>query len=136
MADMHNGIQRINPEGMIKNPAFSQAVTTQGYGNTIYIGGQNSVNADREIVGNDIEAQTEQSMQNIQTALSGCNAGFEHLVKLTIYIVQGQNAVAAFQASQKFLGNANPPAITVVFVTGLVNPGFLIEIEAIAFIPI
>jgi len=136
MADEHNSIQRINPEGMMKNSAFSQAVTTYGYGKTIYIGGQNAVNADREIVGNDIEIQTGQAMQNVQTALSACNAGFEHLVKLSIYIVQGQNPVAAFQASQKFLGTANPPAITVVFVAGLANPGFLIEIDAIAFIPI
>jgi len=136
MPDTHNSFQRINPEGMMKNPAFSQAVTTQGYGKTIYIGGQNAVNANREIAGNDIEGQTEQAMQNVQTALSACNAGFEHLVKLSIYIVQGQNPAAAFEASRKFLGTANPPAITVVFVAGLVNPGFLIEIEATAFIPI
>ena len=81
MADEHNSIQRINPEGMMKNSAFSQAVTTYGYGKTIYIGGQNAVNADREIVGNDIEIQAGQAMQNVQTTLSACNAGFEHLIK-------------------------------------------------------
>jgi len=42
---------------------------------------------------------------------------------------------SAFQASQKFLMNiANPPAITGVFVAGLANPAFLIEIEATAYL--
>lgn len=41
---MENRVEHINPDGLIKNPAFSQVVTTQGKGKTIYIGGQNSIN--------------------------------------------------------------------------------------------
>jgi enamine deaminase RidA (YjgF/YER057c/UK114 family) len=43
-------ITHINPEGMHKNPAFSQAVVAEG-GKTIYIGGQNGVGADGTVVG-------------------------------------------------------------------------------------
>jgi enamine deaminase RidA (YjgF/YER057c/UK114 family) len=58
---MDNKIQYINPDGLSKNPAFSQIVTTQGSGKTIYIGGQDAVNAQGEIVGKgDIAEQTEQ----------------------------------------------------------------------------
>jgi enamine deaminase RidA (YjgF/YER057c/UK114 family) len=58
------------------------------------------------------------------------------LVKLNIYIVQGQNAYGAFQVSQKFLGqNSKPPIITVLYVAGLINMDFLLEIDAIAFLP-
>lgn len=130
-------IQYINPEGLSKNPAFSQVVTTQGKGKTIYIGGQDAVNAQREIVGRgDIAQQTEQVMKNLQTALSACGATFENLVKITIYIVQGQDLYRGFQASQKYLGNLkNPPAISGLFVAALANPDFLVEIDAIAFIP-
>jgi hypothetical protein len=49
---MNEKIQHINPAGLLNNPAFSQIVITEGNGKTIYIGGQNSVNAKREIVGN------------------------------------------------------------------------------------
>jgi enamine deaminase RidA (YjgF/YER057c/UK114 family) len=71
-------VQYINPDGLFKNPAFSQIVTTQGSGKTIYIGGQNSVNRQREIVGKgDISEQTEQVMKNIQTALLACGATFD-----------------------------------------------------------
>ena len=134
---MSDQLQFLNPEGLSKNPAFSQLVITQGYGKTVYIGGQNAVNAQREIVGaGDISAQTEQVMQNIQTALSACGATFENLVKLTIHIVQGQDLYQGFQASQKYLGNLkNPPAITGFFVAALAHPAFLVEVDATAFIP-
>lgn len=111
---MHNQVQYINPDGLSKNPAFSQIVTTQGSGKTIYIGGQNAVTAQREIVGKgDISQQTEQVMKNIQTALAASGATFDNLVKLTIHLVQGQDLYRGFQASQKYLGGLkNPPAIT------------------------
>ena len=130
-------VQYINPEGLLKNPAFSQVVTTQGRGKTIYIGGQDSINAQREIVAKgDIGRQTEQVMKNLQTALSACGATFENLIKLSIYIVQGQDISRGFQTSQMFLGHLkNPPAITGLFVAALAHPDFLVEVDAIAFIP-
>lgn len=134
---MSNKIQHINPDGLFKNPAFSQVVTTQGNGKTIYIGGQDAVNVQGEIVGKgDIAEQTDQLMKNVQTALLVCGATFENLVKLTIYMIQGQDLHRGFQVSQKYLGNLkNPPAISVLIVSGLANPDFLIELDAIAFIP-
>ena len=134
---MEHKMEHINPDRLIKNPAFSQIITTQGNGKTIYIGGQNSVNEKREIVGkNDILLQSEQVMKNLEIALKSCGATFENLVKLNIHIVQGQNAYGAFEISQKYLGqNPNPPTITVLYVSGLINPDFLLEIDAIAFLP-
>jgi enamine deaminase RidA (YjgF/YER057c/UK114 family) len=134
---MENKMEHINPEGLIKNPAFSQIITTEGNGKTIYIGGQNAVNENHEIIGKgDIVLQTEQVMKNLEIALKSCNANFENLVKLNIHIVQGQNAFGAFQVSQKFIRQStNPPIITVYFVAGLINPDFLLEIDAIAFQP-
>jgi enamine deaminase RidA (YjgF/YER057c/UK114 family) len=129
-------IQHINPDGLLQNPAFSQIIITQGPGKTLYIGGQNAVNAQREIIGKgDLQAQTRQVMENLETALRACGASFDHLVKLNIHLVQGQNLLTAFQVSQQFLKTASaPPAITVLVVAGLANPDFLIEIDAIAFL--
>ncbi|MBP9082990.1 MAG: RidA family protein [Bacteroidia bacterium] len=134
---MNKQLKYFNPEGLFKNPAFSQIVTTQGSGKTIYIGGQNSVNSHGEIVGKgDIAEQTTQIMKNIQTALTACGATYDNLVKLTIHIVQGQDLIRGFQASQKYLGNLkNPPAITGFFVFALTHPDYLVEIDAIAFVP-
>jgi enamine deaminase RidA (YjgF/YER057c/UK114 family) len=130
-------MEHINPDGLMKNPAFSQIITTQGNGKTIHIGGQNSVNERSEIIGKgDILLQTEQVMKNLEIALESCGATFENLVKLNIHILKGENAYVAFQVSQKFLGeNSKPPIITVLFVAGLINTDFLLEIDAIAFLP-
>lgn len=134
---MTSQLQFINPDGLSNNPAFTQIVTIQGPGKTIYIGGQNAVNAQGEIIGKgDITEQTEQVMKNLQTALQAVGATFENLIKLSIFIVQGQDLYNGFQASQKYLGSLkNPPAITGLFVAALAHPDYLVEIEAVAFIP-
>jgi len=130
-------VQHINPEGLSKNPAFTQVVTVAGPAKTIYIGGQDAVDATGAIVGKgDIKAQVEQVFKNLQTALKASGAGLEHIVKWNIYIVQGQPLRPAFEVSQQIWGGRpNPPAITVMFVAGLANPDFLVEMDAIAVIP-
>lgn len=134
---MNSKTQYINPEGLYRNPAFSQVVTTQGNGKTIYVGGQDALNGQGEIIGkSNLGEQTEQVMKNLQTALAACGANYEHLVKLNIYLVQGQDLQKGFQVSQKYLGSLkNPPAVSVLMVAGLAHPDFLVEIDATVFIP-
>jgi enamine deaminase RidA (YjgF/YER057c/UK114 family) len=126
----------INPAGLFRSPAFSQVVTTQGSGKTIYICGQNAVNEQADLVGKgDLAAQTRQVMQNLEMALKYCGAGFADLVKLNIHLLHGQDARKGFEVAQKFLGKKpNQPIITVLFVSGFVNPEYLVEIDAIAFV--
>ena len=132
-----NGIKYINPEGLPKNPAFSQAIITQGSGKTVYIGGQDALDVKGEIVGkNDLKAQTVQVMENMQTALKACGATFNDVVKMNIYLLHGQSAHEGYEASKKYLEIAeNPPVITGTMVAGFAHPDFLVEIDAIAFIP-
>jgi len=132
---MNSTIEFVNPEGLLKNPAFSQIAITKGTGNTIYIGGQNAITKDLEIVGKgDIAKQTEYILKNIETALHSCKATVNDLFKLTIYIVQGQDVLKGFQGAQAFLKQlSNPPVITGVVVAALANPDYLVEIEAVAF---
>ena len=133
---MTGKIVHVNPNGLLKSSLFSQVVTTRGNGTTIYVGGQNAINSNGEVIGKgDIHTQTIQVMYNIKTALSACGATFENIVKLTIYIVEGQDISAAFQASQRVVGFVNPPSISGVIVSGLTNPEYLIEIDTIAFLP-
>jgi len=132
---MNASIEFVNPDGLLKNPAFSQAAITKGVGNTIYIGGQNAITKDLEIIGKgDIALQTEYVLKNIETALNSCDATLDDLFKLTIYIVQGQDIRKGFEGAQSFLRKlSNPPVISGIVVAGLANPDYLVEIEAIAF---
>jgi enamine deaminase RidA (YjgF/YER057c/UK114 family) len=132
---MKTKIEFINPDKLLKNPAFSQIAVTKGSGNTIYIGGQNAITTDLEIIGKgDIALQTGYILKNIETALHACDATLDDLFKLTIYIVQGQDVRKGFEGAQQFLKKlSNPPVITGIIVAGLANPDYLVEIEAVAF---
>jgi len=132
---MDSSIEFLNPDGLLKNPAFSQVAITKGNGNTIYIGGQNAITKDLQIIGKgDITVQTEYVLKNVETALSASGATLDDLFKLSIYIVQGQDIRKGFEGAQGFLKKLkNPPVISGIVVAGLANPDYLVEIEAVAF---
>lgn len=122
-------ITHINPDGLHKSPAFSQAVAVEG-GKIIYIGGQNGVLSDGTLAGDTLSAQTEQAYRNILAILKTVGAAQENVVKQTIYVVKGEDIREGYAATQKVWGNY-PTAISFLFVAGLGVPGALIEIEAI-----
>jgi len=138
MTEQHGSVEYINPEGMHKNPAFTQVVVATNPAKTVYIGMQNAVSAQGEIVGKgDIAAQTEQVLKNLQTCLEAAGASAEHIVIWTIYIQHGQPIVPAFEVGMRWWGNRpNPPANTVLFVPTFSPPDFLIGIEAVAVVPL
>jgi enamine deaminase RidA (YjgF/YER057c/UK114 family) len=127
-------VTHVSPDDMHQNPAFSQAVVVEGAARTIYVGGQNAVDAEGKIVGaGDLAAQTEQVLKNIETVLTASGAGRDDVVKWTILVVQGQDINAGFGAFQRVWGpSARPPIITFAFVAGLASPEFLVEIEVMA----
>ena len=137
MTNVSGSVQHLSPATLAKNPAFSQAVSVTGSAKTIYVGGQDAVDASGQIIGKgDITAQAEQVFKNLQAALEAGGAGLEHVVKWNILIVQGQSLQAGFEVFQRVWGRRpNPPAITVMFVAGLAHPDFLLEMDAIAVVP-
>jgi enamine deaminase RidA (YjgF/YER057c/UK114 family) len=130
-------VQYLNPDTLNKNPAFTNVVVVSGAVKTVYVGGQDAVDATGAIVGKgDLQAQTEQILHNIQAALAAGGAGLEHVVKWNLYVVQGQPLRAGFEVFQRFWGNRpHPPAISGMFVAGLAHPDFLVEMDAIAVVP-
>lgn len=130
-------VEYLNPDGLFQSPAFTQAVVVTAPVKTVYVGGQNAVDAKGEIVGKgDIAAQSEQALKNVGVAVEVAGAAWENVIKMNIYIAQGQSVQKGYEAFQKIWGKrANPPAITVAVVANFANPEFLVEIEAIAVVP-
>ncbi len=130
-------VQYINPDALNKNPAFTNVIVVTGPVKTVYVGGQDAVDASGNIIGKgDLQAQTEQVFKNIQAALAGGGAQIEHVIKWNLYVVQGQSLQEGFASFQQFWGRRpNPPAITMAFVAGLAHPDFLLEMDAIAVVP-
>lgn len=129
-------VQHINPDDLIKNPAFTNVIVVTGPVKTVYVGGQDAVNASGTIVGKgDLKTQAKQVLKNLQTALAAGGAELEHVIKWNVYVVQGQPLQPAFEVFQQVWGNRpNPPAITMVFVAGLAHPDFLVEMDAVAVV--
>ena len=68
---MGGSIERLNPEGLHKNPAYSQAVVTTGNVKTVYVGGQNAVDVSGNVVGSgDIGIQAEQIFKNLERVMN------------------------------------------------------------------
>ena len=131
-------VEHINPDGMIRNPAFTQVVTVTGPVKTVYIGAQNAVDGDRNIVGKgDIGAQTDQILKNIELCLEAAGPRREHLISWNIYITAGQDLGPAAEAGMRWWGGRpNPPLNNVMFVSGFTPDDFLISIDAIAVVPL
>lgn len=122
----------VDPEELHNNPAFAQGVIAPA-AQTLYVGGQLGTDSTGEIL-DGFEAQATQAMQNVLTVLAAAGTGPEHVVKLTIYLVDGVDAVAGYAATRAVWGD-HRTAVTVVSTAGHARPGALVEIDAIAIIP-
>ncbi len=131
-------VEFLNPKELHRNPAYTNVVVVSGSVKTVYIGGQDSVDKMGAIVGKgDFRAQAEQVLKNIQVALAAAGADLQHVIKWNLFIVQGQDLRVGVEAFQRAWGaRPNPPAITGMFVSGLARPDFLLEMDAIAVVPV
>jgi enamine deaminase RidA (YjgF/YER057c/UK114 family) len=125
----------LNPESLVRNPAFSQAVVVEGAAKTIYVGGQNGVRSDGTVVGDTLAEQTRQALANLAAALAAAGATLKDVVRWNIAMVEGHNPAEGFAAFREAWGDpGDPPAISVHVVSGLANPRFLVEIDAVAVV--
>ena len=107
---------------------YSQTVK---FGNLLFCSGQIPLNpATGEIVSGDIKAQTERVMNNIAAVLSAAGAGFDDVIKTTIYLVDMGDFASVNDIYGRRFQNHRPARSTVA-VKGLPR-GALLEIEVIA----
>ena len=122
-------IERIQPEGLSRPTAYTHVVRA---GNTVYIAGQTATDASGNLVGlGDVEAQAAQVYGNIRRALASVGADFSNLVKVNTYLTREEDIEGYRRARATHL-NRDLPASTLVVISRLANPDFLIEIEAVA----
>src|SRR3954451_9536634 len=127
-------IELLRPEGLVASAAFSHVAVVPPGATTVYIGGQNAVDATGSLVGgDDAAAQTRQVMTNLATALEAVGVGIEHLVQVTVLLVDGVDVQAAYGAAAASLAPATtPPLDTAALVSALGVPGALVEVSAVA----
>jgi len=134
MADV-NAIRRVNPPALGTPPGYSQIVEV-ATSRLIFISGQTATDADGNILGKgDFPAQADQVFANLAAALGAVGCTPANLVKLTVFVRDMENLGAYRVARNRFFSTVTPaaaPAVTLIEVSRLYGPEFLIEIEAIA----
>ena len=125
-------VVRLRPEGLVHSPAFTHVAVVPPGATTIYIGGQNAVDASGAIVGgDDIAAQTQRVMGNLRLALAAAGASVHDLVSVSILLLDDADLAAAYPVAAAALEGA-APLVQAARVSGLAVPGALLEVSAVA----
>jgi enamine deaminase RidA (YjgF/YER057c/UK114 family) len=126
-------IERIRPQGLVSSPNFSHVAIVPPGATTIYIGGQNAVDADGSLIGDgDVAVQSARALENAKTALAAAGATLGDVVQWTVLFVDGVDLAAGYGSIAPQLASDEPALVTAARVAGLGVPGALVEISAIA----
>ena len=107
---------------------YSQGIKT---GNTVYVSGQIPIDpATGEFAGDDIAAQTRQSLTNIREILKAGGADMSHVVKTTVLLKDIADFAAMNEVYAEFF--TEPYPARAAFQAAALPKGALVEIEAIA----
>ena len=121
----------INPSTIHEPTGYTHVVKS---GSTVFIAGQVALDKNGQIVGEgNIEAQTRQALANLEAAIKAAGGKKEDIMSITTYILDRDDLPGLRKARGDFFGD-NPPASTLLVISGLARPEFLIEIEARAII--
>jgi enamine deaminase RidA (YjgF/YER057c/UK114 family) len=126
-------IQHINPSTLAPPRGYSHVVKD---GSTVYVAGQVARDRDGKIVGlGDAKAQTEQVFKNLEAALAAAGGNLSHIVKTNTFMTHREDIPVFREIKAKYLPGDDSPVSTLVLCSGLADPNFRIEVEAIAVIP-
>lgn len=131
---MHRILQ---PEGWARPRGYSNGISATG--RTIHVAGQIGWTADQQLVPGGLVAQTKQALANIVAVLAEDGARPEHLVRLTWYVTNRADYIAAAQeigAVYREVIGRHFPAMSAVEVSALMEANAEVEIEATAIVPL
>jgi len=121
----------LRPDGLPPVNGYSHAVAFTG--RMVVVSGQVPVDGQGRLVGqDDPAAQVRQVFENLSAALAAAGARMDQVVKLTVYLMDLADLGVFRQVRDSYISADRPPASSLVQVSGLVNPEFRVEIEALA----
>jgi 2-iminobutanoate/2-iminopropanoate deaminase len=134
---MPSDFRIFNPAEMHKPMGYSHIAEITS-GKLIYIAGQVAIDPSGKIVGDgDFRAQVAQVFANLGAALNAAGTDFRNVVKFNCYCVEKVDPaqMATFREIRDLhVNTAQPPTSTFVYVSRLVRPEWLIEVEAVAVV--
>ena len=129
-------IQVLQPPGWARAKGFSNGIAASG--RLVFIAGQIGWTGQGEWIEKSFGGQFRQALRNVLEVLKEANGRPEHIVRLTWYVLDKQEYLAALReigAAYRELMGKHYPTMAVVQVSGLVEDEARLEIEATAVIP-
>jgi enamine deaminase RidA (YjgF/YER057c/UK114 family) len=113
---------------------FSQATVVEARGRLVFISGMTAKRADGSIAGiGDVEAQTRQVCENLKNAVEAAGGTLDDICRVDVYVRNMEHFEKIHKVRREYF-NAPAPASTMVEVTKMTSPEYLIEISAIAVV--
>ena len=113
---------------------FSQAVAVHAKGVMVFISGMTARRADGTIAGvGDIEGQTRQACENLKSAIEAAGGTMDDVCRVEVFLRNIGDTERVNKVRREFF-DSPPPASTVVEVSKLASPEFLVQISAIAVV--
>jgi len=128
-------IKHSNPAGLWTSPRLTQMVEVQG-ARMIYLSGQTPADAGYKVRSSDFREQAHAVYDNIEIALRAAGATLQNIVKTTTYLTEAGNIPMLRDVRlERYKNLKAPPANTLLIVSRLAEPEFLIEIDVVAALP-
>ena len=132
------GHKVIHPSHFPKPRGYANGVLTEVPGRMLHIAGQIGWDKDARIVSPDFAVQFLQALDNVIDIVREAGGATEHIVKLLVFATD----LDAYRAATNAIGEGwrgrlgkYYPAMSLVKVAGLLEPGALVEIEGVAILP-
>ncbi|MDP6427913.1 MAG: RidA family protein [Rhodospirillales bacterium] len=114
---------------------FSQATTIEASGKLVFVSGMTARRRDGSIAGiGDITVQTRQVIENIKSALEEAGGSLDDVCRVDVYVRNMEHFDAIHEVRREYF-KPPLPASTMVEITKMTSPDYLIEINAIAVLP-
>ncbi len=110
--------------------SYSLGVEAPAQARWLYLSGQVGVAPDGSLA-QGAEAQMETAFRNLLAILGSAGMGPHDLVKITVFLTRREDVGRYRQVRDRMLAGATP-ASTMLVISGLADPDWLVEIEAIA----
>jgi enamine deaminase RidA (YjgF/YER057c/UK114 family) len=128
-------LEFINPEELPTHESYTQVVTATG-SRLVFVAGQVGEDAQGDLVGHDdLATQARQAFANVGRALAAAGARPGQVARITIYVVDHRpEYLAEISEARIAVFGDHKPADTLLGVEALAEPGYLIEVDAIAVV--
>jgi enamine deaminase RidA (YjgF/YER057c/UK114 family) len=134
-ADQTPQVQHINPPSLSPPHGYTHVVAVDG-GRTLFIAGQVPMDKHGKLVGaSDFAAQVRQTFENLKAALAAGGGDFTNVVEMTTYVTDMAQVDTYRKIRSEYMHDPLPAA-SLVKVKGLFRSDVMLEVSAVAAVPV